>query len=1273
MPLRVSFRWLHLGTVLAYRIITWSALAVAFVLALVVLSLRYWFLPNVERYRGDIAQAASAALGQRVTIGRITANWDGLRPELVLEDITVFDRTGRPGLELKRVDNTFSWLSLLVLEPRFHEIEIHRPALEVRRDARGTLWIAGIELKDGQGSGFADWLLRQGQLVVRDATITWRDELRDAPALELAQVRLRVHNRGRRHRFGLQAVPPKELAGGLDVRGDWTGEGLATLPDWQGRLFVQLDYADIAAWRRWIPSPVEVPQGAGALRLWFTYANRRLTDLVADVRLADVRARLAPELPELELAALAGRAAWKTFSDGFEFSTTKLGLTTRGGLTLQPADFLLRMQAPAAGRPASGELRANALELEPLAALADHLPLDAELRKRLAAAAPKGSLFDLALRWTGDWSAPLHFSARGRFHDLAVTHHGAWPGFRGLTGSLDGSDRSGTLELRSVNAELVLPSVLREPIAFDALNAQLVWTRTGAATEIRIGSASFSNAHAAGTLVGSYRTAPDGPGAVDMAGSLTRADARYLGRYIPLNVEKAIRNWLDASLIAGKSNDVAFRIKGNLKDFPFPDNKGGTFYVVAKVTGGVLDYANGWPRVENIAGELAFRGKRMDITVREGTILGARLVRVKAEVPDLITPYEILRIDGEAQGPAAEFLAFIEKSPVSRMIDRFTENMQAQGDGRLALKLEMPLRAIEKSRVSGVYQFAGNQIVVEPDLPPVEQASGRIEFTESAVRVAGASGNFLGGPISVTAATRGDGTVRVDIQGRANIDNLRRSAGNPWWSRYFAGTGDWKGTLVLRKKMADLTIETGLQGIASSLPPPFEKAAAEAVPVRYERRFTGPQQDRISFSYGDIVSARLVRRADGGNFSVRRGAVQLGGPAEEPDRDGVWVRGTLPGLDLDRWLELMRQVPGETAVDLAGIEVKLGELSAFNRVFHDVGMNAALQDGAWRARLTGRELEGAAIWQPQGRGKLTARMKKLAIPPARAVAKAPESAARDRELPALDVVAEQFQLKDRALGRLELSAVPEQRDWRIERLHIANPDSTLVANGLLRSAAQKSHTSLNLRLEVSDIGRFLARLGYPEGVRRGTARLEGALGWPGHPQDFDYPILSGNLVLSAEKGQFVKLEPGIGKLLGILSLQALPRRITLDFRDIFSEGFAFDQIIGAVKIERGIATTENFRIQGPSARVLMTGEIDLARETQKLNVRITPSLSDSVSIAGAIIGGPVAGVAAFLAQKMLKDPLDQLVSYEYRVTGTWSEPQVSKLERPAPAESDKPS
>jgi uncharacterized protein YhdP len=297
-------------------------------------------------------------------------------------------------------------------------------------------------------------------------------------------------------------------------------------------------------------------------------------------------------------------------------------------------------------------------------------------------------------------------------------------------------------------------------------------------------------------------------------------------------------------------------------------------------------------------------------------------------------------------------------------------------------------------------------------------------------------------------------------------------------------------------------------------------------------------------------------------------------------------------------------------------------------------------------------------------------MKTFAVPAAAPVPiEAPVAARQEHEeseLPAIDFIAEQFINKDKLLGRLEFVATPEGRDWRIEKLSLVNPESTFTLDGLWQVGRAQQRTQINLRLDAADVGKLLMRLGYPEGVQRGTAKLEGAAAWSGAPYDIDYATLSGTLSLDAAKGQFVKLEPGAAKLLGILSLQALPRRVTLDFRDVFSEGFAFDEIAGTAKITQGVATTENFRIQGPAARVTMSGDIDLAQEAQKLRVRIVPEVTETVAIAGAIFGGPIAGIAAYVAQKVLRDPFGQAVAFEYDVTGTWSEPIVKRLPRVVP-------
>lgn len=1264
-------RWLGIGSLWVYRVLTWSVLAVGLAFAGMVIALRYWVLPNVESHREDIARIVSERARQKVTIGAIHAQWDGLRPQLVLEHVTVHDAAGRHALQLSRIDTTLSWLSVLALEPRFHAVDIYRPTLSIRRDARDVLSIAGVELADGGGgNGFADWLLRQRNIEIHDATIVWNDERRAAPQLELKSVFLQLVNSGGRHRFGLRATPPKELAAPLDVRGDLRGGTIAALAGWNGKLFVQLDYADIAAWRTWVPFPIDFPRGAGALRAWLTFSGDRLIEAVADVRLADVMTRLAADLPQLELSQLAGRVGWKQSDTGFEVTTSRLGLTTTGGLTLPPADFLLRLNAGGARAQAGGEIQANALQLAPLVALADHLPLGQEARRQLAEYSPKGSLHDVSMNWSGEWREPRQYSIRGRFQGLSLNRAGKVPGFSGVSGTVEASERGGTLFLTSQKATAVMPLVFRDAHEFDALSAQISWARSAGETELWINSVAFSNAHLAGSVTGVYRTAGATSGSIDLTGRLTRADARFVSRYIPLAVGKTARDWLDAAFIGGRSNSVTVRLKGKLDAFPFPDGKDGVFQVTARVSDGVLHYGNGWPDIENIAGDLVFRGKRMDVNAWQGTILGARLAKVHVEIPDLAPDNAVLHVSGEAEGPTGEFLAFIEKSPVAGMIEDFTRGWQAQGAGRLALKLSVPLGDTAKSTIAGVYQFSNNAVTISPDLPVVEQAGGRIEFTEAALNAPAVKGVVLGGPVTISAATSRDGAVRVSVQGRINADIARRAAG-PQWVQRMRGATDWRAVLTARKRSADVVIESNLQGLAVNLPAPLVKSAAETLPVRFERRFLAAGQDRLSLSVGDIVSMNLLRRTEGGQAAITRGSVRFGGPAAEPNRNGVWVGGTLKVLDLDRWLELLGQGADGTRVDWGGVDVRLGAMDALGWRFNDLAINATAEGAQWRAALSGKELEGDVTWQPEGHGKLVARMKTFAIPAAAPGAKEvpsrePEARTEPGDLPALDVVAEQFLVKDRALGRLEFVAVPISRDWRLDWLLLTNPESTLTLDGVWQRALPRPMTRVNLRLESSDIGKLLTRLGQPEGVKGGTAKLEGALSWNSVPYELDYPTMTGTLKLEAAKGQFVKLDPGIGKLLGVMNLQSLPRRVSLDFRDVFSEGFAFDEIVGAARIDRGIAVTEGFRVQGPAASIVMRGDVDLAQETQNLRVRITPQLTESVAIAGALVGGPIAGVAAYLAQKALKDPFGKLASFEYDVTGRWSEPTVKRISRPAP-------
>jgi uncharacterized protein YhdP len=136
--------------------------------------------------------------------------------------------------------------------------------------------------------------------------------------------------------------------------------------------------------------------------------------------------------------------------------------------------------------------------------------------------------------------------------------------------------------------------------------------------------------------------------------------------------------------------------------------------------------------------------------------------------------------------------------------------------------------------------------------------------------------------------------------------------------------------------------------------------------------------------------------------------------------------------------------------------------------------------------------------------------------------------------------------------------------------------------------------------------------------------------------------------------------------LGVLSLQSLPRRLTLDFRDVFSQGFAFDNVTGNAAIENGVATTDNFKMRGVNAAVLMDGKVDIDKETQDLRVVVIPEINaGAASVVYGLAINPVIGVGTFLAQLLLRAPLAQAFTFEYTITGPWSDPNVTKVDRRA--------
>jgi uncharacterized protein (TIGR02099 family) len=1273
--------WL-LTTARAIRVLLLAAIVV---FCLLLLAVRFVAFPKLESNRDGLAQLLERQIGQPVEIDALATGWDGWNPRVELKGVRILERgSGAPAMVLPALRLTVAWTSVLFLDLRFKELTIDQPQLSIRRDTAGKLHVAGLTIDPAESNDdqrLADWLLRQSRIVVHDAAIIWRDELRTAAPLSLAHVEFRLENRFAHHRFGLTGEPPAALASPIDLRGDVTGVSLADWSGASGRFYARLDYADVAAWRSWLPLPVPIKSGTGAVRLWFQFGQGQARELVADLVLADVQARLGDDLPELTLDRLEGRLGWRVDGQQREFFTGRLAFAGRDGLRLDPTDLKLTLRG-AAETMNDGRLEFDHLELAPLRRVAAALPLPAHLRDELARVAPRGTLEQGKLEWIGEATAPKSFNAAAQLIDVGFAAQDSHPGVSGLSGSLEGTHLGGALKVQSRALTLELPRVFSEPLVFDHLQGQLHWRRQHDGTTVAVDKLIFDNADVSGNASGEYGTSAEGPGTINVTAQLSRLDARQAYRYVPLASAPAIRDRLRTLLVAGSASDVRVKLVGNLANFPFADGKAGQFQVSVKGQGATLDYADGWPRLSGVDAELRFDGARMTIDAHHARVFNTELSRLKADIADLRLANPVLRVDGEAPGPITDALRFIAESPVAGWIDHFTDRAEAGGSGTVSFRLELPLGKPEGNQVVGEYNFANNRIKLAGDVPALSQLNGKLMFSTRDVRASPLTAEIIGGPARLNIASA-DGRVRVDAQGTANLSLLRSEyASQPLLNRV-SGTTDWQLAMQVANDATTWTLDSTLRGAAVDLPLPMAKAAADAVPFRMQRQVTDPGHDALEIRYGALGRLNLHRRLTPTGAVTERALLALGTTEGDADRRGLWVRGEVATLDLDGWLAVKRQLDsGQDSLPLAGVDIAVGAMEVFGRQLSDLRIGASRGGDDWQLDLRGRELFGTARWQgaAPGRlnGRIVARLQRFTAPPSAppsmtaipTVEGAPPSA---NPWPSVDIVAESFRLKDRDLGKLELIAQPSESDWRIESLKLSSDDGTLVASGWWRGAGRAPRTQLDTDLEVSDAGKYLARFGMPDAVRGGHTHIQGQLEWSGSPQAFDYPTLNGMFRVETGSGQFVKLDPGLGKLLGVLSMQALKRRFTLDFQDLFGEGFAFDEITGDVRIQDGVMKSDNLKIVGPSARVAIAGETNIANETQKLRVRVQPTLSGTVSVGAAalLLANPILGAAVgagtLLAQTALKDPIEQMFAYEYAVSGNWSDPVVERIGRPATA------
>ncbi|HEY1057953.1 MAG TPA: YhdP family protein [Limnobacter sp.] len=928
----------------------------------------------------------------------------------------------------------------------------------------------------------------------------------------------------------------------------------------------------------------------------------------------------------------------------------------------------------------------------------------------------------------GQESAPvdLAFQSDVVFRDLTLLHTSEIQtkgqparkqvtGFRHLSGSFRGNNQKGQWQINGQNSSLALPEVFETPsLEFADLQGEGRWANLftpGSPVDLTVQQLRVHNADLTADVQGTYRFVEQGEDEMNLRGSIEQAQVQQVPKYLPLVVGESARSWLQTGLKGGVARQGQFVIEGKVSDFPYGEAKyPGRFNIDIPFSEGVLQFAPEWPQISNIRGRAVFEGKAMRIVADTAETQGVPLRNVEAKIADLGATKTLLTIDGHGEGELKNMVAYVNNSPVSGLLGQALSKADAEGNAKLLLGLRIPLDAVQNTEVKGNLQLKGNAIKLVRGMPKVTALDGSIAFSNKGLRIDQLQGQALGAPVQIKGTTDANGRMEIRATGVARAAGLAQYL-NPLMEPYLSGSTPFSVMVSSRNNRLDIDINSQLQGLEVKLPAPLGKKADVRLPLKIQQsisnntgRWTvdlGPDGSTNSAAMAGQLRAVVSDRGE--QTDVDSLQFVIGTPLPVPAA-GIQGDVRVATLDVDTWRNIVDQISGEASAHkgsaqrptgLLGdwlaeqgdgsarvrLRLRADKINLSGKSFEGVSLTARTIEKRWQFDVAAKGVDGYLSWvkdKARPEGAVLARFKKLTIPKSLdgGVKKLVDEPASS--IPALDVQADEFVMNDLRMGALTVRAFNQtrdevlsnpqrQREWRLEELKLENPESVTVAKGVWQytPGLVNQRTDLDINQTVKDAGGLLARLGMNDVFKGGEGTLTGRLRWNDGPTSIDYDSLSGQFKLSSRKGQFLKADPGAAKLLGVLSLQSIPRRFTLDFKDIFSQGFAYDTIEADVTLNEGIATTRNFKMTAPSATVLMDGTLDLDKETQNLNVVVLPDLNATGGslVYSLIAANPAVGIASLIADFLFKDPISKVFSVQYKVSGPWASPTIERLKK----------
>lgn len=1272
----------------------WYGFAGIAVVAAVLLTVARLLLPLAENYRVEAEQALSEYAGQPVRVAELKAEWAGFEPQLHFSDVRLYDKNNKEVLfqfkDARMGINLFSSIQNRDFVPS--SFIISGIALSITRHADKSFSVAGLsdnkkESEQNYSKILFEWLLRQPDIGIESSSITWTDIPLNEKDLVFSDVNLRIRNYADIHQLDADINLPERLGKKIKIAAEVQGAS-TDVSAWHGDVYVNAQQLVLPAWwRQPLVEEVSLTKGHSDFELWGKWKNNSFEKLEGNISLANLifsgKHASAINFNGLK-SALSWRQAdtdWSLHLGGFS-PITKEGAWPASQFSILSNDSTQRFAGVLGYVKLSDVLPiVNSFKL-----------LDKEAIKALSALKPKVNLHDLSFVKSTDETLN-QWRIDSRFSELTTQAWNSVPGVKDLAGNFAIDNNKGSLQLDSNNIVLDMKGLLRKPIDITRLAGQVQWQKDESGWSLQATELDVSNADITLRAQMDLSLPTKGSPVIDLLADIKNANGAQTYKYLPLPVlsDKTIA-WLDKSIIQGFVPSGKVILRGPLDKFPF-DHGEGRFETRFDVINAKLDYEPGWPAISKMQGEVIFKGRSLDIIGHAGKILNAKVHNVIAHVADLELDDPLLELRGDVDSSTQDIIEYVIASNLAEGYSKELHTLESIGNIALNLEINIPMVS-GKGMVLGKAVLKDAQLAIKGNDIKLTKINGEILVSNDGLQGTGIDGRLFETPVKIKLSHSDDASTALSIKAKGQFD-LNKLIKNKFAKEIpliSKGKTEWLANLSFYNVNGDnhpVVLELGseLKGVSINLPKPFAKQASAIKPLRFTTLIQDGSEQQLEVDFGDDVSSIIRLRNTAKGMEYAGASIAFGDELPiPPDNDRLSIVGQLAALSLDEWMTYANKAawtqqakkPSDKSI-LTGeakessysfawlkeVNIEAAVFTAMGTYFNLKRLRLEREDDAWHTVIDTDRVKGE-VHIPFDLSKTPVKADFESLKIDRIEDESKEVNFDPRELPSLSLSIDQLVFDGVKLGALNMTTSQTENGVVMDKLTIDGRDTVFTANGSWMVENDEQFTRVSAKLKSERFSALLAELGYSTGFDAGESRNRAQLEWTGNPLQFSVAKLNGSMKIKINKGQLLDVSPGAGRIFGLLSLQALPRRLTLDFSDLFRKGFSFDEIKGNFQLSQGDAYTTDLYLDGPAARIDVSGRAGLVKYDYDQLITVTPDLTGGLPLAGALLGGPIAGGVVFALDKILRSTIDDITRYQYTVTGSWDDPLVERIENVAP-------